>query len=84
MARRESIKNEVLVQTSLAEPLSPVWGDRVQLQQVILNLTFNAVEAMSSVSDRPRDLSISTEHSNADGVLVVVRDSGLGIDPKNL
>ena len=80
LARREWIKNEILVETRLAEQLSLVWGDRVQLQQVILNLTFNAVEAMKSVSDRPRELSISTEQSNADGVLVVVRDSGHGID----
>ena len=82
LARREFIKNEVLVQTNLTEPLSPVWADRVQLQQVILNLTLNAVEAMSSVSDGSRELFISTEQTHGGGVLVAVRDSGPGINPE--
>ena len=77
-------KNGVSVQTPLAEGLLPVDGDRVQLQQVVLNLILNAVEAMGSVQEGPRELSISTAHSPAKGVLVAIRDSGLGIDPANL
>ena len=84
LARRELIKNEVLVQTSLAGQLSQVWGDRVQLQQVMLNLTLNAIEAMSSVNDRSRELLISTEPTQTGDVLVAVRDTGPGIDPGNL
>ena len=84
LARSEMAKNEVSVQTRLMDGLAPVEGDRVQLQQVVLNLILNAVEAMSSVGDGFRELLISTEQSPAHGVLVAVRDSGPGIDPENL
>jgi C4-dicarboxylate-specific signal transduction histidine kinase len=77
-------KNEVLVQTRLAEGLFPVQGDRVQLQQVILNLVLNAVEAMGAVEAGPRELLISTEQTEANGVLVAVRDSGPGIDAEHV
>jgi signal transduction histidine kinase len=73
--------NEVLVQTRLAEGLVPVQGDRIQVQQVILNLVLNAVEAMSSVETGPRELLISTGQTEANVLLVAVRDSGPGIDP---
>jgi PAS domain S-box-containing protein len=76
--------NGVSVQTRLTEGLFPVQGDRVQLQQVVLNLILNAVEAMSSVEAGPRELLISTEQSQPGGVLVAVRDSGPGIDPEHL
>jgi hypothetical protein len=62
----------------------PVQGDRVQLQQVVLNLILNAVEAMGSVQKGPRELSISTERTQANGFLVTVRDTGRGIDPENI
>src|SRR6185503_7919216 len=78
------IQNGVSVKTLLADGLPVIQGDRVQLQQVILNLVLNAVEAMGSVEAGPRELSISTEQSRAKGVLVTVRDSGPGIDPENL
>jgi signal transduction histidine kinase len=83
LARTAIAKNGVLVQTRLTEGLAPVQGDRVQLQQVVLNLILNAVEAMGSVEAGPRALSISTEQDNT-GVLVAVRDSGPGIDPAHL
>ena len=54
------------------------------MQQVVLNLILNAVESMGSVQDGPRELSISTEQTQANGVLVAVRDSGPGIDPENI
>jgi PAS domain S-box-containing protein len=75
--------NEVSVQTRLAEELLPVQGDRVQVQQVILNLILNAVEAMGSIEAGARELLISTEQDRT-GVLVAVRDSGPGIDPTHL
>jgi PAS domain S-box-containing protein len=73
--------NGVSVRTRLAEALLPIQGDRVQLQQVVLNLILNAVEAMSTVEAGPRELWISTEQAQTGGVLVSVRDTGPGIDP---
>jgi signal transduction histidine kinase len=84
LARSAITTNGVSVQTHLAEGLLPVHGDRVQLQQVILNLILNAVEAMGSVEAGTRELLISTEQGRASGVLLAVRDSGPGIDPENL
>ena len=74
----------VSVRTRLAKARLPVRGDRVQLQQVVLNLILNAVEAMSTVEAGPRELLISTQQTQASGVLVSVRDSGPGIDPDHL
>jgi signal transduction histidine kinase len=76
--------NGVSVRTRLAEALLPVQGDRVQMQQVVLNLILNAVEAMSTVEAGPRELLISTEPTQSGRVLVSVRDSGPGIDPDHL
>jgi PAS domain S-box-containing protein len=73
-------KHGMSLEMRLADELCAVQGDRVQLQQVVLNLTLNAVEAMSTV-DGPRELLISTEQGQTDGV-VTVRDSGPGIDPE--
>jgi PAS domain S-box-containing protein len=84
LGRSAITKNEVMVQTRLAEGLFPVQGDRVQLQQVTLNLVLNAVEAMGAVEAGPRELLISTEQTEANGVLVAVRDSGPGIDPEHV
>jgi PAS domain S-box-containing protein len=82
LARSVTNRNGVLVQTRLADGLIPVLGDRVQLQQVLLNLILNAVDAMSSVEAGTRELLISTEQDDT-GVFVAVRDSGPGIDPAN-
>jgi PAS domain S-box-containing protein len=83
LARSAITNNDVSARTRLAERLSPVLGDRVQLQQVVLNLILNAVEAMSSVGEGPRELLITTGQNQAGDVLVAVRDSGLGIDPEH-
>ena len=83
LGRSAVIKNGVSVQTQLSEELFPVHGDRVQLQQVVLNLILNAVEAMGSVEAAPRELLITTEQDHT-GVLVAVRDSGPGIHPEHL
>jgi PAS domain S-box-containing protein len=80
LGRSAITKNGVSVQTRFVEGWAPVEGDRVQLQQVILNLVLNAVEAMSSVEAGPRELLISTEQTQGNGVLVMVGDSGPGID----
>jgi PAS domain S-box-containing protein len=84
MVRGAIERNRVFVRTSLAEQMTSVRGDRVQLQQVVLNLILNAVEAMSSVETGTRELFISTELNPRSGILVAVRDSGPGIDPKHL
>jgi PAS domain S-box-containing protein len=76
-------KNRIVVRTHLMDGLVPIWGDRVQLQQVLLNLALNAAEAMGSVEEGTRELVISTEQDQT-GALVAVRDSGPGIDPANL
>jgi C4-dicarboxylate-specific signal transduction histidine kinase len=68
----------------LAESLSPVSGDRLQLQQVVLNLIMNAIDAMSGVEERARELVITTENSDAERVVVAVKDSGTGLDQNTL
>jgi len=75
-------RNRVIVRTDLAGDLPLVTGDRVQLQQVILNLLRNASDAMSTIDDRPRELVIKTERNESDGVRLSVKDTGVGIDPQ--
>jgi signal transduction histidine kinase len=78
-------RNRVLLQLELADDIPTVTGDRVQLQQVILNLVRNASDAMAAVDDRPRQLLIRTEEDgDGDRVRVSVRDAGVGVDPQNL
>jgi C4-dicarboxylate-specific signal transduction histidine kinase len=81
LTRAEARKHDTLVQTHLADPLPLVQGDRVQLQQVLLNLLINAMEAMSGASDGARDLLISTEKAEGNCVRVAVSDSGPGFAP---
>ena len=83
LARSATNRHGILVEMRLADGLSLVAGDRVQLQQVLLNLILNAVEAMGSVEAGARELLISTEQDRT-GVLVAVRDSGPGIDATHL
>ena len=80
----EVVKHGVSVQTHLAEGLPRIHGDRVQLQQVLLNLILNAVEALSGVSAGARELRIGTGPDAAGGVLVTVQDSGPGLPPESV
>jgi C4-dicarboxylate-specific signal transduction histidine kinase len=79
----QASKNEIAMQVELADDLPAVIGDRVQLQQVIVNLVLNGIEAANAVTDRPRRLRVRSERADFNGVLVTVRDSGIGIDPKD-
>jgi len=80
----EAKRKNVIIQTQLADDLPPVSADRVQLQQVMLNLVMNAIEAMSSVADRERELVIATRKLDPDQVQVTVKDSGIGLDPNTI
>jgi PAS domain S-box-containing protein len=82
LTRVEATKNGVMVRTHLADGLPLIHADRIQLQQVILNLIINAVEAMSGMGDGKRELTISTGRNATNSVVVSVRDSGPGLDPK--
>jgi PAS domain S-box-containing protein len=83
LVRGELSKHRVSIQTQLAMGLSTVHADRVQLQQVMLNLILNAIDAIISVGDEVRELVISTEASPAEGVQVAIGDSGPGIAPED-
>ena len=78
-----ALRNQVVLETELGAGLPPTVGDRVQLQQVIVNLILNGIEAMSDVVERPRRLTIRSDLRNSAELLVAVRDSGVGIAPKN-
>jgi NO-binding membrane sensor protein with MHYT domain len=79
LVQREVLSHEVALRTELAPALPPVSGDRVQLQQVVINLLMNGVEAMAPITDRPREILIRSQHE-AGKVRVAVLDSGIGID----
>src|SRR5262249_61817272 len=84
LTRGEVVKSGVSVQTQLAQGLPPIQGDRVQLQQVILNLIVNAIEAMGGAGEGARELLISTGSPESGGVLVVVQDTGPGLPAATL
>jgi signal transduction histidine kinase len=84
MSSAELRQRGSVLQTGFAEPLSATSGDRVQLQQVILNLLLNASDAMAGVEDRPRTLRVQTEIHSTDSVKLLVRDSGVGLDPRSM
>jgi PAS domain S-box-containing protein len=83
LTQSEAGRRRVSLRTDFAAKLPLVVGDRVQLQQVILNLMMNGIEAMSLVSDRPRQLLIETRRDDSEYVLISVIDSGFGLDPKH-
>jgi signal transduction histidine kinase len=77
-------RGRVILRTELTDDLPPVTGDRVQLQQVILNLLLNASDAMSGINDRPRQLVIRTGRDEGDCVRLSVQDAGVGFDPQDV
>jgi len=84
LTRNEAARKGVALRMDLAADLPPVLGDRVQLQQVILNLVMNGVEAMASASGGPRELLIRSRPYESDKALVAVQDSGVGLDGQDL
>jgi signal transduction histidine kinase len=81
IALTRALKNKVALRTELADRLPVVRGDRVQLQQVVLNLILNAVQAMDEVPDEAREVRITTSESSPDEVRLGVRDTGPGLSP---
>ena len=84
LTRSEVVRHGISLQTELGPGLPMVEGDRTQLQQVILNLVLNAIEAMGGIGEATRELRITTETEAAGGVRVTVRDSGPGLDPADV
>ena len=84
MSSAELRRSRSVLQTDFAEHLPAVSGDRVQLQQVILNLLLNAADAMTGIEDRPRTLRVQTEIHGGDSIKLLVRDSGVGLDPRGI
>jgi len=83
LVQRELIGHRVSLRMELAPVLPMILGDRVQLQQVIINLVMNGIEAMQSVTDQPRELVIRSNQDETHRVLVTVMDSGIGISAEN-
>ena len=83
LLRHDALRHGVAIRLELASGLLPVRGDRIQLQQVIVNLLVNGMEAMATVRDRERVLIVRTQRHQADGVLVAIEDAGVGIKPEN-
>ena len=81
LSRDELNRAAVVLQPDLADGLPPVSGDRVQLQQVVLNLLLNASDAVSGIEDRPRQVIVTTERDDDSCVRLSVRDSGVGLEP---
>ena len=84
LAQGEVYRNRVSLMTQLSDGLPLVLGDRIQLQQVILNLIINGVEAMSGQKENPRELVINSRKDDSSGLLVAVRDSGIGLESVKL
>ena len=84
LTHSEILRNRVVLRTDLADGLPAVLGDRIQLQQMILNLVINAIEAMSTVEDLSRELLVTSHRDESDGVVVAVCDSGIGLHPQDI
>jgi C4-dicarboxylate-specific signal transduction histidine kinase len=84
LVQREVLNHRVRLRLDLDPKLTTVFGDRVQLQQVIINMIMNGIEAMGTVTDRPRELLIRSRRHEPDQALIAVQDSGTGIDPNNM
>jgi signal transduction histidine kinase len=83
LVQRELFSQKVSLRMELAPALPVILGDRIQLQQVIINLVMNGIEAMQSVKDRPRELVIRSRQDEKQNVLVSVTDCGVGISAEN-
>lgn len=83
LLRSEIRRRRIVVRLDAADGVAPVAGDRVQLQQVVMNLLLNAVDAMNGVDDRPRRLVVKIDRDDGNSVRVAVTDSGVGLDPKH-
>lgn len=77
----EAKKRSVTIHPCFAEEVSPVVGDRVQLQQVVLNLVMNGLESMNTIMDRPRELLITSWNTDQDYIEITIQDSGIGLEP---
>jgi signal transduction histidine kinase len=84
LVERELTKHGVLLKTELTPALPEILGDRVQLQQVIINLLINGIEAMEPITDRPRELFIRSARDDMGHLTLSVTDSGIGISPENV
>jgi C4-dicarboxylate-specific signal transduction histidine kinase len=84
LCRSEIEQNRISLKTQLPADLPPVAADRVQLQQVFLNLIVNAIDALKAVGTGPREVTVTTERDKASGVLATVRDSGVGLEAEKL
>jgi PAS domain S-box-containing protein len=84
MSSGELRRSRSVLQTDFAELLPAISGDRVQLQQVILNLLLNAADAMAGIEERPRTLRVETQMHGSDRIQLLVRDSGVGLDPHDI
>jgi two-component system, LuxR family, sensor kinase FixL len=83
VVKREMLRHHVAARIELADTLPPVLGDRIQLQQVVLNLIMNALDAMASVTARPRELIVRAQPHGDDHIIVAVQDCGIGFDANN-
>jgi PAS domain S-box-containing protein len=83
LTQHELRRNDIVLEAQLSEDLPPVQGDRVQLQQVLINLIVNAIEAMNEINERPRHLTIVSCTEGPDVLRIEVRDSGTGLDPEH-
>lgn len=83
LVERELIKQQVSLRTALAPALPEIVGDRIQLQQVIINLLMNGIEAMDPVTDRPRELFIKSDKDDTDQLILSITDNGIGISAEN-
>ncbi|HYP01987.1 MAG TPA: PAS domain-containing protein [Pyrinomonadaceae bacterium] len=84
LLQSELQRSGIILRTELSDDLQPVTGDRIQLQQVILNLLRNGADAMSGIEDRPRQLVIRSERDEGDRVRLSVQDAGVGLDPQGV
>jgi signal transduction histidine kinase len=83
LVQREVLNHRVSLRLKLTAELPPVLGDRVQLQQVLINLVINGIQAMADLVDDARELLIESRPDHHEHVVVAVQDSGTGIDPAN-